>query len=67
MQVTHNSASFYVEAFDRNGNAVDGFIGEHLPLKVGISNFVSGQKNHRRCFYQTSNGAHVLPGFCLVQ
>ena len=34
MQVTHNSANFHVDAYDQSGNAVHGFISEHLPLKV---------------------------------
>lgn len=34
---TLETAFFYVEAFDRHGNAVQGNIGDHLPLNVTIT------------------------------
>lgn len=59
VQVTHNSASFYVEAFDRNGNAVHGFIGEHLPLQVG--------KNLLFCCLVSRLSPVILPSFSSFQ
>ena len=65
-QVTHNSASFFVEAFDRSGNAVHGFIGEHLPLKVCCSSVLIFETfiPHR---YADADGCFSISGFGLVQ